>query len=96
MLFRSLASNAGRYAVLITRNPKTQETEVIQRSIEELVLSPDRDTINPYLMPDDSIACYDSAVTDSREAANTISTLLSPFQIYSNIINAGSTTTSSK
>ena len=83
----AIASNASRYAVLITRNPKTQETEVIQRSIEELVLSPDRDTINPYLMPDDAIACYDSAVTNTREVATTLSTILSPFQIYTNILN---------
>ena len=74
----SRASNAGRYAVLISRNPKTSETEVIQRSIEEMVLSPDRDTINPYLMPDDSIACYDSAITDAREIATTIQTMLNP------------------
>lgn len=78
----SLASNAGRYAVLITRNPKTQETEVIQRSIEELVLSPDRDKINPFLMPDDAIACYDSAITDVREAATTLQTVLAPFQTF--------------
>ena len=76
----SLASNAGRYAILITRNPKTQETEVIQRSIEELVLSPDRDKINPYLMPDDAMACYDSAVTDIREVATTLDSVLTPLQ----------------
>ena len=76
----SLASNAGRYAILITRNPKTQETEVIQRSIEELVLSPDRDKINPYLMPDDAIACYDSAITDIREVATTLDSVLTPLQ----------------
>jgi polysaccharide biosynthesis/export protein len=85
----TLASNAGRYAVLITRNPKTMETEVIQRSIEELILSPDRDTINPYLMPDDAIVCYDSAITDVRETANTLSTLLAPFSTWQNAVNAG-------
>jgi polysaccharide biosynthesis/export protein len=74
----SRATNAGRHAVLISRNPKTSETEVIQRSIEDMVLSPDRDTVNPYLMPDDSIACYDSAVTDAKEIAITIQTLLNP------------------
>lgn len=78
----SLASNARRYAVLITRNPKTLETEVIQRSIEDLVLSPDRDKINPFLMPDDAIACYDSAITDVREAATTLQTILAPFQTF--------------
>jgi polysaccharide biosynthesis/export protein len=74
----SRASNAARYAVLISRNPKTMQTEVIQRSIEDMVLSPDRDSVNPFLMPDDSIACYDSAVTDAREVAITLQTLLSP------------------
>jgi polysaccharide biosynthesis/export protein len=85
----ALASNAGRYAILITRNPKTQETEVIQRSIETLVLSPDRDQINPFLMPDDAIACYDSAITDTREAANTVSAILSPMQAYRNLTSTG-------
>ena len=76
----SRASNAARYAVLISRNPKTMQTEVIQRSIEEMVLSPDRDSVNPYLMPDDAIACYDSAVTDVREIATVIQTLFNPAQ----------------
>jgi polysaccharide biosynthesis/export protein len=74
----SRASNAARYAVLISRNPKTFETEVIQRSIEDMVLSPDRDMVNPFLMPDDAIACYDSAITDVREVANTLQSLLLP------------------
>lgn len=74
----SRASNASRYGVLISRNPKTHRTEVIQRSIEQLVLSPDRDEINPYLMPDDAIACYDSAVIDAREIAATINSLITP------------------
>ena len=74
----SLASNASRFGVLISRNPKTGHTEVVQRSIEELVRSADRDTINPYLMPEDAIACYDSAVTDFREISQTINALISP------------------
>jgi protein involved in polysaccharide export with SLBB domain len=74
----SRATNAGRYGVLISRNPKTHRTEVIQRSIEQLVLSADRDEINPYLMPDDAIACYDSAITDAREIASFVNQLLVP------------------
>ncbi len=80
----SLASNAHRHAVLISRNPKTHQTEVIQRSIEELVRSPDRDTVNPYLMPDDAIACYDSTITDIREVGTTLQTLLLPAQTWRN------------
>lgn len=75
----SLATNARRYGILISRNPRTQETQVIQRSIEELVLSADRDQINPFLMPDDAIACYDSAVTDVREVSSMLQALLLPF-----------------
>lgn len=78
----SRATNAARYAVLISRNPKTMETEVIQRAIEEMVLSPDRDKINPFLMPDDSIACYDSAVTDVREIASVLQSLVLPGQTW--------------
>ena len=74
----SLASNAGRYGVLISRNPKTMRTEVVQRPIELLVRSADRDSINPYLMPDDAIACYDSAITDAREVGTTLQTIFNP------------------
>jgi len=74
----SYSTNARRYAVLITRNPKTMETEVIQRSVEELVRSADRDTINPFLMPDDSIACYDSAVSEFRDVMGVLQSIAVP------------------
>ena len=71
-------TNASRYAVLISRNPKTRETEVVQRSIEDLVRSPDRDALNPYLMPDDAIACYDSTVTEIRDVLSIFQSILVP------------------
>ncbi len=74
----SYSTNARRYAVLITRNPKTMETEVIQRSVEELVRSAGRDAINPYLMPDDSIACYDSAVSEFRDVMGVLQSIAVP------------------
>lgn len=78
----TVSANAGRYGVLISRNPKTLQTEVIQRSIEELVRSADRDAINPYLMPDDAIACYDSRVTEYREILSTLSSTLAVGATY--------------
>ena len=74
----TVATNASRYGILISRNPKTRKTEVVQRSIEELVRSPDRDMINPFLMPDDAIACYDSGVTEVRDVLTTLQTILNP------------------
>ncbi len=68
-------SNAGRNAVLISKNPKTLRTEVIQRSIEELVRSPDRDALNPHLMPEDAVACYDASGIEAREAITTFGAL---------------------
>lgn len=75
----NFSTNAHRYGVLISRNPRTLETEVIQRSVEELVRSAHRDAFNPYLMPDDAIVCYDSAVTEWRDVMSMLQTsLLSP------------------
>lgn len=61
------ATNAARHAVLATKNPITGEVEVIRRAIEDLVRRADRDKHNPILMPGDSIACYDSTVTNIRD-----------------------------
>lgn len=83
----SFATNARRYAVLISRNPKTMETEVIQRSVEELVRSADRDSINPFLMPDDSIACYDSAVSEFRDVMGVLQSITTPANAARGAIN---------
>ncbi len=76
------ATNAHRYGVLISRNPKTRKTEVVQRSIEDLVRSADRDRMNPLLLPEDAIACYDSSVTEFRDVMSVIySTVLPGTQV---------------
>lgn len=54
------AMNAGRRAVLISRNPMTGQSVVVEREVEELVRHADRDAYDPYLMPGDALACYDS------------------------------------
>ena len=72
------ATNARRIAVLISRNPKTRKTEVVQRSIEDLVRSADRDKINPFLMPEDALACYDSSVTEFRDVMSVVYGALLP------------------
>jgi len=61
------ATNARRWGVLMSRNPVTGESEVIARSIENLVRRADRDDFNPVLLPNDAIACYDSHVTNVRD-----------------------------
>jgi protein involved in polysaccharide export with SLBB domain len=64
------ATNANRFAVLISTNPLTGESEVISRPIEALVRRRDRDSFNPYLLPNDAIACYDSIVTNVQDVVS--------------------------
>jgi len=74
------ATNSDRFGVLVTRNPITGETEVIQRSIEDMLREPEREALNPHLMPNDGIACYDSGVTNLRDIGKAIADILSPFR----------------
>lgn len=72
------ATNARRWGVLISRNPITGESEVVARSIEDLVRRADRDDFNPVLLPNDAIACYDSHVTNVRDVIATFTEAVSP------------------
>ncbi len=74
------ATNSARYGVLVTRNPISGETEVIERPIEEIMREPQHERLNPYLMPNDGIACYDSGVTNFRDIGRAISDIISPFR----------------
>jgi protein involved in polysaccharide export with SLBB domain len=60
-------TSAGRSAVLFSRNPMTGVSVVIERDIEDLLRRADRDDYDPFLLPGDSIACYDSAITNVGE-----------------------------
>ncbi|RGP39808.1 hypothetical protein BPTFM16_00083 [Altererythrobacter insulae] len=64
--------SSDRRAVLISRNPINGQSIVVERDIEKLVRNASRDTLNPYLMPGDAIACYDSRWTNFREAVGLV------------------------
>ncbi|MEP5937548.1 MAG: polysaccharide biosynthesis/export family protein [Erythrobacter sp.] len=66
-----------RRAVLISRNPINGQSIVIERNIERLVRDANRDEQNPYLMPGDALACYDSRWTNFREAVGLVSDAVS-------------------
>ncbi|WP_094077451.1 polysaccharide biosynthesis/export family protein [Notoacmeibacter marinus] len=61
--------NADRTAALISRNPLTGESIVIERKVERLLRDRDRDDFNPFMMPGDALACYDSKQTNLIEIA---------------------------
>lgn len=61
------STSANRSAVLFTRDPATDVSIAIERNIEDLLRRADRDDYDPYLLPDDSLVCYDSTVTNIAE-----------------------------
>ena len=65
-------TNANRSAVLFSRNPMTDVSVVIERNIEDLLRRGDRDDYDPYVLPGDAIACYDSTVTSIAEVGRVI------------------------
>jgi hypothetical protein len=75
------STNARRSIVLISLNPLTNQTEVIERSVEELIKNANREDQNPFLLPNDAVACYDSGVTNLREVARTLGEVLGPLGI---------------
>ncbi len=81
----TISTNASRMAILVSTDIVTGQTKVTQRSIEELVRNHNRDEFNPYLMPNDGIACYDSNVTNIRDVARTFSDLFNPFSLLINL-----------
>lgn len=74
-------TNAPRRVVLASKNPITGQTQVIERSVEQLLTMPSEGNINPYLMPNDAIACYDSDITNFRDIAKTVVDFVLPFKL---------------
>ena len=69
------ATSANRSSVLFSRNPVTKVSVVIERDIENLLRRADRDDYDPFLLPGDSIACYDSTVTNVSEIGRVLGVL---------------------
>ncbi|WP_371153836.1 polysaccharide biosynthesis/export family protein [Jannaschia sp. 2305UL9-9] len=69
------ATSADRSAVLFSRNPVTRISVVIERDIEDLLRRADRDDYDPFVLPNDSIACYDSTITNVGEVGRLLGVL---------------------
>lgn len=74
-------TNAPRKVILASTNPITGRYQVIERSVEELMREAHNEQQNPYLMPNDAVACYDSDVTNMRDIANFMSDIISPLKL---------------
>jgi len=73
-------TNAGRKAVLIRTDRITAQAHRWETDIEEVFRNPTTQS-NPLLIEGDSLACYDSTVTDIREVFRTIADIVSPWRL---------------
>ena len=71
-------ANASRSIVMITRNYGSNQQLAIKRSINELLANSSDASINPFVMPNDGVACYDSKFTNFRDVARGIGEVISP------------------
>lgn len=69
------ATSGRRAAALFSRNPVTGVSLVIERDVEGMLRRSDRDDYDPYVLPGDSVICYDSAVTNLTEIGKAIGIL---------------------
>ena len=71
-------ANGSRSIVLVTRNHGSSKQIVILRRIDDLLAQSSNPQVNPYIMPNDAIACYDSKFTNFRDVARGLGELISP------------------
>jgi hypothetical protein len=69
----------------MSRNPVTGQSVVISRSVEKLVREANRDAVDPFLMPGDAIACYDSAAMNLRDVVSVIGETITPAVLLKNM-----------
>lgn len=82
--------NENRQVLLIRTNSETGESQASQYSIEQIFKQPyssevNPNEINPFLMPNDSIVCYDSELVNTETLFNLIGTFLNPLNIINGI-----------
>lgn len=82
----ALWTNARRRAILVTTDPQTGKTNVLERGVEELLRRSKDSLSNPYLMANDAVACYDSGVTNFRDVLGLIRDFVVPGALIYDVI----------
>ncbi|MDM8546543.1 polysaccharide biosynthesis/export family protein [Candidatus Venteria ishoeyi] len=75
------STNARRQILHLTHHLKTRQPQVQEYALGQLLQQADNLQHNPYLMPNDGIACYDSGVTNIRDIARSFSDILTPLTL---------------
>ncbi|WP_375327690.1 polysaccharide biosynthesis/export family protein [Microcystis sp. BLCC-F210] len=75
-------SNADRTAVLVRSQPIANSEKTLSVPVEKLLQSSLDDQKNPFLMPYDGIACYDSKAKNISNFFKIVGDILSPFNPF--------------
>ncbi|MFM7602153.1 MAG: polysaccharide biosynthesis/export family protein [Pseudanabaena sp.] len=86
----TITTNASRRAVLVRTDRLSGETVAIDRSVEDLIRNSKDQITNPFLMPQDSVACYDSTVTEVRGVLDFVGDILNPIKLIQDIFGGSS------
>ena len=81
----SRSTNARRRVALVQTDRLTGETQVYNNRVEELLQQADNNEVNPFLMPGDSIVCYDSPSTNVSNIFSIISNIFNPLRLIDSI-----------
>jgi polysaccharide export outer membrane protein len=83
----TVLTNAHRRVVLVRADATTGKTTTLDKGVEELLRRSSSNETNPYLMPNDAVACYDSAVVNVRDVLGILTELINPgVLLYDRII----------
>lgn len=70
-------TNAGRRIAHVSNDPILGKVTVREIPVREMLAHPNDFGINPYVMPNDAIACFDSEITNVRDVVRHINEILS-------------------
>ncbi len=77
----TVSVNASRHVILVGKDPLTDSLRVMRRSLKQMLDGPNEDLMNPYLLPEDHVACFDSEITNLRDIGRALSDFLGPLKI---------------
>lgn len=82
------STNANRRALLVQTDDTTGALTTAEYSINDLISESTQSMENnPFLMPDDAIACYDSRNTNVRGILGTVTDFLNPINLLINLFD---------
>ncbi len=73
--------NSSRKLLYSTKNPVNGQMDVKMFELDDVASNANDQAKNPYLMPDDGLACFDSNATNIREIAKFFGDILDPITL---------------